>query len=190
MSDIRKTVWQQFTDARLSSDLTCVYVCQVYGVECMELGKLYIFIRNTTYYAVQLCFCYCMSCALEGRRQIWGRHLDSSSQGWLIKMYCVHVCLCLYCRQCVLHRRKASHMAEQQPTHIVYICVCVYTAGSMCCWGETIYTVVHKVGWPPLAKGGSCLIVHLHRVASSWRGLFCYLRRAELVSIKFGRDQN
>ena len=95
MSDIRKTVWQQFTDARLSSDLTCVCGRQVYGVECMELGKLYISIRNTTYYAVQLCFCYCMSCALEGRRQIWGRHLDSSSQGWLIKMYCVHVC-CVY----------------------------------------------------------------------------------------------
>ena len=142
MSDIRKTVWHQFTDARLSSDLTCVCVCQVYGVECMELGKLYIFIRNTTYYAVQLCFCYCMSCALEGRCQIWGRHLDSSSQGWLIKMYCVHVCLCLYCRQCVLHRRKASHMAEHQPTHIVYTCVCVSW------WGGTNLVAAHVEASP------------------------------------------
>ena len=164
----------------------CVCVCQVYGVECMELGKLYIFIRNMTYYAVQLCFCYCMSCALEGRRQIWGRHLDSSSQGWLIKMYCVQ-CTCVFVfilpAMRAAQKESISHGRATANTYCVYMCLCL-------CLREDIYTVVHKVGWPPLAKGGSCLIVHLHRVASSWSGLFSYRRKAELVTIKFGREQN
>ena len=80
-------------------------------------------------------------------------------------------------------KESISHGRAPANTYCVYMCLCL-------CLREDIYTVVHKVGWPPLAMGGSCLIVHLHRVASSWRGLFCYLRRAELVTIKFDRDQN